>query len=288
MDKHEICRKTMSLLKKKYGAAARKQGLPVLETMLFACCLENASPAQAESAYARLLNGFHDLNEIRVSSLHELEPIFSGLEAPEWRALRVKASLQFVFESTYSFDYESLKRKTHDLAAKQLAKIRQLSPFIRSYVLQNSLDGHVLPIDDRMHDVLVWLGLADANSTAEHSGEVLRPFIRKSDGPLFCFLLRCISTDPKYKGAFTPAAAKAQAESNGEHAPHERLEQLLRRGPAAIRKKEKEAARKSASAHKGSGGRKSDGKKDAKPAKDHKGTSRKATVGKGTPNKKSR
>lgn len=290
MDKHEVCRKTLSLLKKKYKADGLKPELPVLETMLYACCLENASPAEAETAYARLLNSFHDLNEIRVSSINELVPMFQGMEDAEWRALRVKSSLQHVFETTYSFEYENLKRKTHELAVKHLGKIKQLSPFVRSFTLQNALGNHVLPIDDRMHALLVWMGLAEAGSTPEHTGEVLRPFVRKSDGRLFCHVLRCAATDKKYKGVFTAAAAKAQAEANGEHAPHERLEQLLRRGPAAQKKDSRKTASSRGDTAKA---RKPAAKKGSKSGKDSqpKGTSKKATAAKGTPratHKKSR
>src|SRR5262249_31326289 len=130
-DKQEVCRKVTSLLKKAYSATPYKQDLPVLETLLYAVCLENSSPERAGAIYARLLNAFHDLNEVRVSSISELQPTFEELTDPEWRAARVKNALQYVFETNYAFDFESLRRKTAELAAKQLSKIPSLSPFVR-------------------------------------------------------------------------------------------------------------------------------------------------------------
>src|SRR5882672_9707436 len=141
-DKHEVCRKVTVLLKKTYSASLPKQELPVLETLLYAVCLENSTPDQAGAVYARLLNAFHDLNEVRVSSISELHPLFVDLSDPEWRAARVKSSLQYVFETNYAFDFESLRRKTADLATKQLSKIPSLSSFVRAYVMQRCLGSH--------------------------------------------------------------------------------------------------------------------------------------------------
>jgi endonuclease-3 len=228
-DKQEVCRKVTLLLKKAYSATPHKQDLPVLETLLYAVCLENSSPAQAGAVYAKLLNAFHDLNEVRVSSISELQPTFRDLADPEWRAARVKGALQYVFETNYAFDFESLRRKTAELAAKQLSKIPSLSPFVRAYVMQHCLESHVLPIDDRMHAALVWLGLANREESPEQAGEHLRSFVRKADAPLFCHLLGCLANDPRRSRVFAGQAGKtAESQADGEAVA--RLEQLLRRG----------------------------------------------------------
>jgi endonuclease III len=249
VDRQEICRKVTSLLKKTYSATSSKQDLPVLETLLYAVCLENSPPEQAGIVYARLLNAFHDLNEVRVSSISELQPTFEDLQDPEWRAARVKSALQFVFETNYAFDFESLRRKTAELAVKQLTKIPSLSSFVRSYVMQHCLGSHVLPIDEHMHAALVWLGLAESEETAEQAGEHLRSFVRKADAPLFCHLLGCLANDPKRMRAFTGSAAK-MAENQGASGVIARLDQLLRRGDGggAKSKTHKPAAHRAAKA----------------------------------------
>lgn len=229
-DKHEVCRKVTLLLKKTYGATQSKQELPVLETLLYAVCLENATPEQAGMIYARMLNTFHDLNEVRVSSISELLPVFAEQSDPEWRAARAKAALQYVFETNYAFDFESLRRKTAELAAKQLSKIPALSAYVRSYVMQHCLGSHVLPIDDRMHAALVWLGLADQNETPEQAGEHLRSLVRKADAPLFCHLIGCLANDPRKSRAFASGAGKSDGQRDGDAIG--RLEQLLKRGDA--------------------------------------------------------
>jgi endonuclease III len=242
-DKQEVCRKVTVLLKKAYSAMPPKQDLPVLETLLYAVCLENSPAEQAGIVYARLLNAFHDLNEVRVSSISELQPTFEDLKDPEWRAARVKGALQYIFETNYAFDFESLRRKTADLAIKQLSKIPSLSSFVRSYVMQHCLGSHILPIDDHMHAALVWLGLADREETPEQAGEHLRSFVRKADAPLFCHLLGCLANDPKRMRAFAGSAGKA-VENQGTASVIAKLDQLLRRGDGGAKPKaHKPAAR---------------------------------------------
>lgn len=237
IDKQEVCRKVTTLLKKAYPAPVPKRELPVLETMLYAACLEDATYEQADAVYAKLLNSFHDLNEARVSSITELARVFVDADHADWRAMRVKNTLQYVFETCYAFEWESLRKKTAELAQKQLSKIYGLTSFIRQYVMQHCLESHVLPIDSRMHAALLWLGLAEPDSTPEHTGETLRSFVRKADAPLFCHLLHCLATDAKRSRAF---ASLPKRDANGNSAgadPVARLDHLLRHGPPVERGK---------------------------------------------------
>lgn len=233
VDKQDVCKKLHVLLKKHYSGAAPKSELPVLETLLYAVCLEDSIPTQAEQAYARMLNGFHDLNEVRVSSIYELESIFEGLSDAAWRALRLKNVLQFVFESTYSFDFDGLKRKPTEQAVKMLTKIPHLSAFVRHFAMQSGLGMHVLPIDQRIRNLLVWLGLVEPTASLDSAAESLRSFVRKADAAAFCHLLRMLATDPKYFTVFDPPSPPI--EHHADEAVH-RLEVLFKQGPAAAKK----------------------------------------------------
>lgn len=220
-DKQDLCRKMISLLKPRYGSGSKKS-LPVLETMLFSVCLEGVPPAQAEETYQRLLAEFQDLNEIRVSSIYELERLFSEYPDPDLRGLRIKNILHYVFEKTYSFEFEVLRRRTQEQALKDLGKIRSLSPFCRAYTQQNSLDTHVLPIDEKQAQVLRYMGVVEPNCTVDHASEALRPFVRKADALLFSHLLRSVATDPD----FSPTFAELPDEED-DHSPIERLQGVL-------------------------------------------------------------
>ena len=78
-DKSMICKKVVTALQKIYGKSLPKLDQPALETIMFAICLEDNSWADAEAAYKRLLEEYFDLNEIRVTSVSELEQTLQPL-----------------------------------------------------------------------------------------------------------------------------------------------------------------------------------------------------------------
>jgi len=241
-DKHDLSRKLIALLRPRYGTAF-KQNLPVLETMLYAVCLENATPDEADTSYGKLFSEFNDLNEVRVSTIYELEKVFEGMSHPDLRGLRIKSTLHYVFEETYGFDFESLRRKTQEKAVKDLNKIKGLSTFCREYTLQHALDNHVLPIDESMNKVLAWLGVSDEGSTPEHTSETLRGFVRKADAQLFCHLLHSVATDSAFRKVFDEHPP-AEGEAHGAA----RLQEVLAGGPrkGSKRKDEKRDDKKGA------------------------------------------
>lgn len=198
-DKQEIYKKVLSSLKKRYPSVPKPPELPVLETMLFAVCLENASLKEAESAFQKLQSHFHDLNEVRVSSIEELEAVFQGMSTPDWRAMRVRGILGHVFESTYSFEYDALKRKTLELATKQLSKIKELSPFVRDFTLHASLGAHVIPLDEAQFHAIEFLDLQAEGNSLELTAESLKPLVRKADGTEFSGVLREFANDAKLR-----------------------------------------------------------------------------------------
>jgi endonuclease-3 len=201
-DLHSLSKKLVTLLKKHYSPAGHKKDKPVLETMLYAVCLENATQEQADAAYEKLHQSFHDLNEIRVSTFGELMQCFEGMSDPDARAARVRAVLQYVFEINFDFDFESLRRKTLELAEKQLQKIRFLSSFIQLHTLQKSLGTHTVPIDDRMREAAVWLGLVSPGSSNGDASDALKSAVMKADTATFCDYLRCLATDPRLVSTF--------------------------------------------------------------------------------------
>ncbi|MFN8855534.1 MAG: hypothetical protein ACK50P_08215 [Planctomycetaceae bacterium] len=235
LDKQELCRKVTALLKKAYHTSPGKHDQPVLETLLFAACFEETDADSAQAMLKRLHDLYPDLNEARVSSIGELQHVFTSDEYAPWRALRIKNLLQSTFDLNYAFELESLRRKTAELAGKHLAKIPGISWFVRGWSLQHSLGSHVLPLDVRMHGVLVWMGFAEPNSDPEQTSESLRPYIRKADAPLFCHLLKCLSLDPKRSRVFPPAGKESDCSASPDEGVH-RLEVLLTRGAASVPK----------------------------------------------------
>lgn len=247
-DKQGTCKKLVALLKKRYKPKLPATDRPILETLLYSVCLENATAEEANLAYERLLTLFHDLNEIRVSSVSELEPAFEGMSDPDWRAVRIRNLLQHVFEKYYAFDFEILRRKTLDLANKQLLKVKYLTPFARLYTMQTALGNHLIPLDDQMLRAAAWLGLVELDATPEQASDSMKSVIRKADALQFCELFRCLAADPALKPAFETVADESPDDESDLETAVDRLNELIEGGGA----RSKAASRKPKAAKTGS------------------------------------
>jgi endonuclease-3 len=201
-DKSQICRKLVTALQKLYGKSVPKIELSVVETMLFAACLEDNPWAPAEAGLKKVLTSYFDLNEVRVSSVSELEQSLAPLKDADWKGLRIRSILRFVFETTYSYDYEKLRRQTLEQAVKTLKKVNDITPFIRDFILHEILGSHIICLDTSMLTAARWLGLVPAKADLHDASEFLKGGIKKSEVSEFCHLLRSLATDPKYASRF--------------------------------------------------------------------------------------
>jgi endonuclease-3 len=155
------------VLKKYYTPVAPDPNRSVLEHLLFATCLENAHYRVAEEMFAALVHTFFDWNEIRVSSVRELSEVVSSLPDPAAAGHRIKRILQNLFEATYSFDLEELRKQNLGPAVERLEKIDGTTKFSVAYVVQSALAGHAIPIDSGTANALYVVDMAtDADVAA--------------------------------------------------------------------------------------------------------------------------
>ncbi|HOM17578.1 MAG TPA: hypothetical protein PLQ00_09630 [Thermoguttaceae bacterium] len=187
--------KLFKVLRKYYKPVFPDPNLPVLDHLLRACCLENASYQAAETALAGLFHEFFDLNEIRVSTARELAEVMASLPDPAAAAQRIKRILQHVFEESYTFSLEELRKGTLGSAIERLQKIDGVSPFAVAYVVQSALGGHAIPIDSGTMEVLKILDLATDKEAASWQVSGLERAIPKSKGVEFGSLLHQLGAD---------------------------------------------------------------------------------------------
>ena len=209
-DKSQVCRKFVTALHRLYGKSVPKIELPVIETLLFAACLEDNPWAPAEAGLKQMIAAFFDLNEIRVSSVSELELVLTPLNKADWKGLRIRSILRSIFESTYSYDFEKLRRQTLEQAVKTLKKMPDVTPFIRDFVLHEILGSHIVCLDGSMLTAAKWLGLVPESADLHEGSEYLKGGLKKSEVSEFCYLLRCLSTDPKFVPRFIDHADTEQ------------------------------------------------------------------------------
>ncbi|HOP76879.1 MAG TPA: hypothetical protein PLD05_05275 [Thermogutta sp.] len=177
------------LLSKAYRKRPADVERPVLEQLLFAALLENAHYEAALRVFNALKEEFFDWNEVRVSTVRDLVDIATGLPDPTAAAHRIKQPLQDIFESTYSFDLDDLKKVPIGQAVERLQKIDGVTRFMIGYVVQNALGGHTIPLDAATLQVLNILGLADESEVASGVVGGLERAIPKSQGRDFAWAL---------------------------------------------------------------------------------------------------
>jgi endonuclease III len=201
-NKQKLVNQLFTALGKSFRAGEPTQR-PVLEQFIYAVCREGVTREQADKAFHALQGRFFDWNEIRVSSVHELADALAELNDAEVRAQRIIDFLQEVFETTFSFDLESLQKKGLKQAAKQLARYQAANDYAAAWVIQQSLGGHAIPLDGPALRVLRRLGLLEDEGT---DMEALRGCIEhqipKARGQVFVDLIStfaeevCFEMDP--------------------------------------------------------------------------------------------
>jgi endonuclease-3 len=195
LNRAALIAKTHKVLKQHYEPVKPDETQPLLHQMLLACCLENAPYPAAEKVYGRLTQNFFDWNEIRVSTVSELADVMKDLPDPGAAANNLKKVLQGVFESTYSFDLEQLKKQNISQGIKRLQSIDGVTPFVLAYSVQTALGGHSIPLDKGALEVLGIVGIASQNEVASGQVSGLERAIPKNKGTEFGSLLHQLGAD---------------------------------------------------------------------------------------------
>jgi endonuclease III len=176
------------------ASEAEQDARPVLQQFIYGLCREDATAEQADQAYRVLCERFFDWNEVRVSSIRELEEVFAGMPDTEGRAQRLIAFLQEVFETTFSFDLDGLQKKGLKQAAKQLARYQAANDYVRAWVVQRSLGGHAIPLDAPTLRCARRLGLLEGSDADREAARAsLEHLVPKAKGAQFTDLISTLA-----------------------------------------------------------------------------------------------
>lgn len=207
-NKQQLLTQAQNALKKKFPlpeAEAAAEPRPLLEELIYAICREDSTPAEADTAYARLRKAFIDWNEVRVSTVQEIGDALRPLSEPGTRGKRIVGLLQEVFEAMYSFDLSELAKKGLKDTARKLRFYKEgVTDYAVAWVIQRSLGGHAIPLDGATLRVLRRLGViedVDTDSPESLRGSI-EHVIAKTRGPEFTDLMSvlahelCVEKDP--------------------------------------------------------------------------------------------
>jgi hypothetical protein len=187
--------KLQKVLRKHYSPVLPDAERSVLEHLLFACCRENAHYPAAEESLAALVHNFFDWNEVRVSTVRELAEAMPNLPDPVAAATRARRVLQSVFEATYSFNVEEVKKQNLKPAVEYLEKIDGVSRFCLDYVVHAALGGHAIPLDSGALGALKVVDLVTDKDVAAKVVPGLERAVLKNEGAEFASLLHQFGAD---------------------------------------------------------------------------------------------
>lgn len=202
-----LINKTIKVVKKHYKHGPVSTDRTLFENILYACCLENSLHEAADQVFEVLTRDYYDWNEVRVSTIRELTDVMKPLNDPEDSATRLKRVLQSVFETHYSFDLEALKKQNIGQAAKGLRNYHGTSSFIVSYVTQNSLGGHSIPVNWGLLESLRIVGVISDTEAAKGTVPGLERAIPKNKGIEAGILLHQLGVE-LHRSPYGPAIRK--------------------------------------------------------------------------------
>lgn len=194
-ERQKLVAKLHKVLKSHYQPRLPDTSRPLLEQVLFACCLENAEYEAAEKAFTRLLENSFDLNEVRVTTVAELAEVLTGLPDPSRAALSLRRALQAVFESTYSFSLEHAKKHSVSHGVKTLESLQALTPFVQVYITATTLGGHGVPLDQGGLTALYLTGVISLDEYEQGVAPGLDRLVAKKVGKEFSSLLHQFGAD---------------------------------------------------------------------------------------------
>ena len=202
----DLINKLHKVAKKEFDFIKPPSNRNVFEHMLYGCCLENSTFEAADEAFAKLQENFCDWNEVRVTTIDELAESGKNLGDPREAATSVKQSLYGVFEKYFTYDLDFLKKENLGKSITTFEAMKGVTPFVISYVSQNGLGGHSIPIDRSTMSLFYVLGIVSEDEAQKGRVPGLERTIAKTKGVEFFVLIHQLAVD----FANTPFSSKVR------------------------------------------------------------------------------
>ena len=191
------------LLKKRYKLDPAIQKFTVLESVIYGICHEDATRDQADQALEAFKAGFFDWNEVRVSSIADIQGVLeaSKIHDAENRATKIRRFLRQLFEKTYGFNLDVLAKKPLKDSVKLLQEYEVFAnDFILATVTRLALGGHAIGIDAPTRRALERLSVADLGVEAATLRAAIERAVPKNRGVEFVDLIEELAHDTCVEG----------------------------------------------------------------------------------------
>jgi hypothetical protein len=199
MTTHDHAKALNSLLRSlrnKYDPIAVADRTP-LEEFVYSFLLWEATTAKADAAYKRMVNAMVDFNEMRVSRVPELVALM-GKTYPraEERAQRMRAALNEVYVREFAVTLDPCAGLSKREARKYLESLDGCPSFVAARVLLLRMDGHALPVDDKLNARLIEAEVSEEDADPARTAGVIERHVKAEDALGVHLLLQAWNEDP--------------------------------------------------------------------------------------------
>ena len=199
--KAQFLTEVQTLLKSRYKLEPGPEKLPVLDSVIYGILHEDATRNLATQALKQFKDGFFDWNEVRVSSLEEIQGVIKEFDQAEAKAFKLRRFLRQMFEKTYGFTLDLLIKKPQKEAIKALEEYEALgSDYVMATVTRLALSGHAIPIDAPSLRALTRLGVVEGEADIPTLRASLERAVPKNRGAEFVDLIEELAHDTCVEG----------------------------------------------------------------------------------------
>lgn len=186
--------------------------LDLKDQFVWSHLLWDASVADAERAFKKVMGSIVDLNELRVCLVEEIVATV-GPRYPrvEERATRLRDGLHDIFLREHAVTFDHIRDMPKRNARAYLESLKGTNPFVTGRMLVLGLGAHAAPIDQRLLDRLADEEILDEGVSVEDASALLERHVKAANAvETHLLLLRwCEEAGPR-KPARRPKSARAE------------------------------------------------------------------------------
>ncbi len=158
-----------------------------LEQLMLGLLGAEGDSSDAAKALRQLTAQMIDLNEVRVSSVHEIAAVIRRSVPNSTECARnIRRSLNDIFQREHRVSLESLSTRGRREARQYLESLNGATPFAVALVLMRSLGAHAIPVSNPLLEALRAADLVDQAASVAEVQAFLERNIPAAEGRFFC------------------------------------------------------------------------------------------------------
>jgi endonuclease III len=179
------------LLRHTYPKVKKVSHENLIDALVYSIISEKFSDSATEAVMKRFSEHFVDLNDLRVSRAEEvIEMLGVNADGALGIPSTITSILQTIFNQYHKLTLDALKKQGKRQVRQALEKIEGATPFILDYCMLTSLDGHAIPLTEKMIEYLKNNDLVDAQADRNDIEGFLTKQIPAKEGYEFYTMLR--------------------------------------------------------------------------------------------------